>query len=152
MYEILCNRQKMLRSLAKICGLYQTWWFRRQLPDTHPARYGDIISIFFSKECCWNGYSWKGELVQQVLTTSWVEGEKLSESKEADVPQLVSVALNCYLIQLLESGFLHADPHPGNLLRTPDGRLCVLDFGLMIQVKLSCIPAFGKILTLLKPI
>lgn len=37
-------------------------------------------------------------------------------------------------MQLLESGFLHADPHPGNLLRTPDGRLCVLDFGLMTEV------------------
>ncbi|KAI5067323.1 hypothetical protein GOP47_0017851 [Adiantum capillus-veneris] len=71
---------------------------------------------------------------RKVLTTTWISGEKLSDSKEADIPQLVSVALNCYLIQLLESGFLHADPHPGNLLRTTDGRLCVLDFGLMIQV------------------
>lgn len=31
-------------------------------------------------------------------------------------------------------GFFHADPHPGNLIRTPDGRLAVLDFGLMSQV------------------
>ncbi|MCO5553207.1 hypothetical protein L7F22_006728 [Adiantum nelumboides] len=71
---------------------------------------------------------------RKVLTTTWISGEKLSESKEADVPQLVYVALNCYLIQLLESGFLHADPHPGNLLRTTDGCVGVLDFGLMIQV------------------
>lgn len=70
----------------------------------------------------------------QVLTTEWVEGEKLSESKSDDLLPLVSTALNCYLMQLLETGFLHADPHPGNLLRTPDGRLCVLDFGLMTQV------------------
>ncbi|KAH7332390.1 hypothetical protein KP509_20G085000 [Ceratopteris richardii] len=70
----------------------------------------------------------------KVLTTKWIDGEKLSESKEADVPQLLSVALNCYLIQLLETGFLHADPHPGNLLRTTNGQVCVLDFGLMLQV------------------
>jgi aarF domain-containing kinase len=38
------------------------------------------------------------------------------------------------LSQLLESGFFHADPHPGNMLRTPDGRLAILDFGLMTQV------------------
>ena len=36
--------------------------------------------------------------------------------------------------QLLETGFLHADPHPGNLLRTPEGKICILDFGLMTQV------------------
>ncbi|BBN18853.1 aarF domain-containing kinase [Marchantia polymorpha subsp. ruderalis] len=71
---------------------------------------------------------------RKVLTTEWVEGEKLSESKSDDLLPLVSTALNCYLMQLLETGFLHADPHPGNLLRTPDGRLCVLDFGLMTQV------------------
>lgn len=34
------------------------------------------------------------------------------------------------------------DPHPGNLLRTPDGKLCVLDFGLMTEV--SC-PYLGII-------
>jgi len=55
----------------------------------------------------------------QVLTTGWVEGEKLSECQSADLGTLVTTALNCYLIQLLETGFLHADPHPGNLLRTP---------------------------------
>ncbi|GBG74677.1 hypothetical protein CBR_g19084 [Chara braunii] len=35
---------------------------------------------------------------------------------------------------LLDTGFFHADPHPGNLIRTPDGRLAVLDFGLMTQI------------------
>lgn len=35
---------------------------------------------------------------------------------------------------LRPTGFFHADPHPGNLIRTPDGRLAILDFGLMTQV------------------
>ena len=70
----------------------------------------------------------------QVLTSAWVVGEKLSESNAADLLPLITTAMNCYLVQLLESGFLHADPHPGNLLRTPDGLLCVLDFGLMTTV------------------
>jgi len=43
-------------------------------------------------------------------------GEKLSESTAADVRQLCSTLLNCYLIQLLETGLLHADPHPGDHL------------------------------------
>ena len=29
---------------------------------------------------------------------------------------------------------MQADPHPGNLIRTPDGRLCILDFGLMCRI------------------
>eukprot|EP00741_Cyanophora_paradoxa_P017859 tig00021035_g17248.t1 len=36
--------------------------------------------------------------------------------------------------QLLQHGFLHCDPHPGNLLATPDGRLAYLDFGMMSVV------------------
>lgn len=39
-----------------------------------------------------------------------------------------------HAMQLLETGLLHADPHPGNLIRTPDGRICILDFGLMTEV------------------
>ena len=81
-------------------------------------------------------------LIVQVLVSAWIEGEKLSETKAADLLPLIRTALNCYLMQLLESGFLHADPHPGNLLRTPDGRLCVLDFGLMTEVRQSC-PEFS---------
>ena len=37
-------------------------------------------------------------------------------------------------MQLLETGFFHADPHPGNLLRTKDGKLCILDFGLVTEM------------------
>lgn len=32
-------------------------------------------------------------------------------------------------LQLLDTGFFHADPHPGNMIRTPDGKLAILDFG-----------------------
>ena len=50
--------------------------------------------------------------------------------------ELCTTLLNCYLIQLLETGFLHADPHPGNLIRTPQGQICILDFGLMTEVSI----------------
>jgi hypothetical protein len=47
----------------------------------------------------------------------------------------------CFLIgaffQLLETGFFHADPHPGNLLVTQDGRLALIDFGLMADVPIQ---------------
>ncbi|CAM8893388.1 unnamed protein product [Rhodiola kirilowii] len=71
---------------------------------------------------------------RKVLTTSWIEGEKLSQSKESDVGELVNVGVICYLKQLLDTGFFHADPHPGNMIRTPDGKLAILDFGLVTKL------------------
>lgn len=63
---------------------------------------------------------------RKVIITEWVEGEKLNHSKAEDVRALCSMLLNCYLIQLLETGLLHADPHPGNLLRTAEGKIVIL--------------------------
>ncbi|XP_061991367.1 uncharacterized protein LOC133709591 [Rosa rugosa] len=71
---------------------------------------------------------------RKVLTTSWLEGEKLSQSTESDVGELVNVGVICYLKQLLDTGLFHADPHPGNLIRTPDGKLAILDFGLVTKL------------------
>merc|ERR1719201_2362150 len=42
--------------------------------------------------------------------------------------------MTVYLEMMLDTGILHCDPHPGNLLRTPDGRLCVLDWGLTTTI------------------
>ncbi|KAL1330358.1 hypothetical protein HN51_047598 [Arachis hypogaea] len=71
---------------------------------------------------------------RRVLTTEWIDGEKLSQSTESDVGELVNVGVICYLKQLLDTGFFHADPHPGNLIRTPDGKLAILDFGLVTKL------------------
>lgn len=40
----------------------------------------------------------------------------------------------CTVQTALRCSVLQADPHPGNLIRTPDGRLCILDFGLMCRI------------------
>lgn len=71
---------------------------------------------------------------RKVHTAEWIEGEKLSQSTAADVQDLVNVGVVAYLTQLLETGRFHADPHPGNLIRTPEGKLCILDFGLQCEV------------------
>lgn len=71
---------------------------------------------------------------RRVLTTEWIDGERLEKSSADDVSTLCSVAMNTYLTMMLETGTLHCDPHPGNLLRTPDGRLCILDWGLVQEM------------------
>ena len=71
---------------------------------------------------------------RRVHVAQWVTGEKLSQSKADDVGALVNLGVITYLTQLLDTGFFHADPHPGNMLRTPDGKLVILDFGLMTKI------------------
>ncbi|XP_061344396.1 uncharacterized aarF domain-containing protein kinase At1g71810, chloroplastic-like [Gastrolobium bilobum] len=60
------------------------------------------------------------------------EGKKLSEVKDL---YLIEVGVYCSFNQLLECGFYHADPHPGNLFRTYDGKLAYLDFGMTGEFK-----------------
>jgi len=77
---------------------------------------------------------------RRVLTMEWIEGTKLTNIKAIqaqgiDATHLVEVGVQCSLRQLLEHGFFHADPHPGNLLAMPDGRLAYLDFGMMSDIK-----------------
>ncbi|MFS0517926.1 ABC1 kinase family protein [Nostoc sp. UIC 10607] len=77
---------------------------------------------------------------RRVLTMEWINGTKLTQTEEISAQginarYLIEVGVQCSLRQLLEHGFFHADPHPGNLLATPDGKLAYLDFGMMSEIK-----------------
>jgi aarF domain-containing kinase len=50
---------------------------------------------------------------RRVHVAEWIDGEKLSQSEGDDVGALVNLGVITYLTQLLDSGFFHADPHPG---------------------------------------
>lgn len=75
----------------------------------------------------------------RVLTLEWINGFKLTDTqsiREAglDTDTLIQVGVQAGMQQLLEHGFFHADPHPGNLFATPDGRMAYIDFGMMDQL------------------
>ena len=75
----------------------------------------------------------------RVLTLEWINGFKLTDTqsiKQAglDRNKLIEIGVTCGLQQLLEHGFFHADPHPGNLFATVDGRMAYIDFGMMDQL------------------
>ncbi|AFY79286.1 putative unusual protein kinase [Pleurocapsa sp. PCC 7327] len=76
----------------------------------------------------------------RVLTLEYVPGIKIShyEALEAaglDRKLLAKLGAKAYLQQLLNDGFFHADPHPGNLAVSPDGALIFYDFGMMGEIK-----------------
>ena len=74
---------------------------------------------------------------RRLLVAEWVQGRKLSECSSDEVDALIAVGPECFLVQLLQAGFFHSDPHPGNLLRPDDqsrAKLALIDFGLVAQV------------------
>ncbi|SFI31508.1 ubiquinone biosynthesis protein [Paenibacillus sp. UNC496MF] len=73
---------------------------------------------------------------KRVLTMAFVEGIKLSDRGQLeraglDASQLADRFATTILHQVLVAGLYHGDPHPGNVLALPDGRLALLDFGMV---------------------
>jgi predicted unusual protein kinase regulating ubiquinone biosynthesis (AarF/ABC1/UbiB family) len=78
---------------------------------------------------------------RRVLTTTWINGVKMSSRREVeahhlDPAALIRTGVISGLRQLLEFGYFHADPHPGNLFALPGvtngmGHMAYVDFGMM---------------------
>ena len=82
------------------------------------------------------------ELVtRRVLVLEYVEGTRIDRlherlaSGELNLQRLVETVVDAYIKMMLEDGVFHADPHAGNLLVDPQGRLVLLDFGMVLQVE-----------------
>jgi predicted unusual protein kinase regulating ubiquinone biosynthesis (AarF/ABC1/UbiB family) len=81
---------------------------------------------------------------QRVITTTWINGTKLQqrqdlEANQLDPASLIRTGVISGLQQLLEFGYFHADPHPGNLFALPGktgsmGHLAYVDFGMMDSI------------------
>lgn len=90
--------------------------------------YGDIPGIYIP--------SVRRDLTRRrVLTQEYIEGEKGPWAEGGE--QLLTVGLQCSVLQLLGTGFFHSDPHRGNLLKMKSGELAYLDFGMMAEVPAS---------------
>ncbi len=75
-----------------------------------------------------------------VLTLEWINGFKLTDTQNIqsvglDPEVIIKTGVTTGLQQLLEHGFFHADPHPGNLFAMADGRMAYIDFGMMDQLE-----------------
>ena len=75
----------------------------------------------------------------RVITMEYVEGTKITDveslrSQNIDPSRVVGDLQRAYIQMILEDGVFHADPHPGNLAVTPDGRVVFYDFGIVGRV------------------
>ena len=76
---------------------------------------------------------------KSVLTLDWIDGVALTDSKGldkagADKSALATAITRGFLAAALDYGFFHADMHEGNLLYGKDGKLWVVDFGIMGRI------------------
>lgn len=73
---------------------------------------------------------------KRVLTLDFIEGVNVDDRAQMDAwnvdrEKLMALYLQSFVQQALRGGYFHADPHPGNVFCTPDGRLALLDFGMV---------------------
>ena len=75
-----------------------------------------------------------------MIVMEYIPGLKVTDTMELraahrDPREIVRLLVRTYLKQLLEDGFYHADPHPGNLRVMDDGRLAFFDFGMVGRIE-----------------
>ncbi len=82
----------------------------------------------------------EGMVRPHVLVLEYMEGVRVDRltaqdgERTTDPRGVVTNVMELYLRMMLVHGFFHADPHPGNVLATSDGRIVLLDFGMVIPV------------------
>lgn len=81
---------------------------------------------------------------RRLIVLEFIDGLKVTDTEQLtaagqDPHEVVKLLSRTYLKQLLEDGFFHADPHPGNLRVMKDGRLAFFDFGMVgrLDIKLQ---------------
>jgi predicted unusual protein kinase regulating ubiquinone biosynthesis (AarF/ABC1/UbiB family) len=76
---------------------------------------------------------------QRVLVMEFVEGTRIDrlDAARVDVRRVVATLVELYVQMMLVDGLFHADPHPGNLMVADDGRIVLLDFGMVVRVPIE---------------
>ncbi|MBI2765947.1 MAG: AarF/ABC1/UbiB kinase family protein [Chloroflexi bacterium] len=93
------------------------------------ARLGEVLAKrqdILVPAICWD------LTTKAVLVMERVDGTRLADLPAGvDAAAMANVGAEALLVQVFEAGFFHADPHPGNFIVTGDGRLAILDFGMV---------------------
>ncbi|OUL43462.1 kinase [Prochlorococcus sp. HOT_208_60] len=114
-------RKVLMKELDFNCEAQYAARFRQQFLDDKNVEVPEVI---------WDMSS------EKVLCLSYLEGTKINDleklqSQELDLPKIAEIGAISYLKQLVNYGFFHADPHPGNLAVSNEGKLIFYDFGMM---------------------
>ena len=83
----------------------------------------------------------------EMIVMEYVPSVKLTEITDPKVnkKKICEALINAYIIQTMDNGLFHADPHPGNLGFSPKGKLVFYDFGLLIPLSEELRDGFTKL-------
>ncbi len=114
-------RKVLMKELDFNCEAQYAARFRQQFLDDENVEVPEVI---------WDMSS------EKVLCLSYLEGTKISDLEKLqlqkiDLSKIAEIGAISYLKQLVNYGFFHADPHPGNLAVSNQGQLIFYDFGMM---------------------
>lgn len=143
--EILLDTARFLEKRKLLKGKYNFVSIAREIKEfleeetdyTHEVQNAERFRKNFSSDSSvyvprvhWGYTSGK------VLCLERVEGIKIVnlegiKSRGFDVKEIAKSGITAYLKQILVHGFFHADPHPGNIFVTPEGKIAFVDFGLV---------------------
>ncbi len=95
-----------------------------------------VSAQFLSKPTVYIPKVYRDFSTRKVLTSEYIEGIKINDidalkTAGLDLEKLTNLGTEIVLSQVLEFGFFHADPHPGNIFALPGNVICLLDFGMM---------------------
>jgi predicted unusual protein kinase regulating ubiquinone biosynthesis (AarF/ABC1/UbiB family) len=81
------------------------------------------------------------------IVMEYVESQKLTELTDSNInkKKICEALINSYVIQTMDKGFFHGDPHPGNLGFSSKGKLVFYDFGVIIDISEELRDGFKKL-------
>ena len=87
---------------------------------------------------------------QGILVTKFIEGVKITETrinnrKNGKQSRPLLLLVRAYILMIFQFKFFHADPHPGNLIYTPQGKLCFIDFGAVSELPTNIAQSLKRI-------
>ncbi|QEG32807.1 ABC1 kinase family protein [Bythopirellula goksoeyrii] len=113
---------------------------RRELDFTCERRHLDhFVRAFAESDQVKIPKSYPEMSTEQVLVMEWLEGVPISDLQQVrasgvDLAEVARSGAEAYLEMIFQHGIYHADPHPGNLLLMPDGKIGLLDFGMVVRL------------------
>jgi predicted unusual protein kinase regulating ubiquinone biosynthesis (AarF/ABC1/UbiB family) len=127
-------RKVLMKELDFKCEAQYAARFRQQFLNDENVEVPEVI---------WNLST------EKVLCLSYLEGTKISDieklkSKNIDLSKIAEIGAISYLKQLVNYGFFHADPHPGNLAVSNSGKLIFYDFGMMGNISNNLQASLGS--------
>ncbi len=134
-----------------IVGEFQRM-LRRELDFTCERRHLDhFVRAFEESEKVKIPASYPDLSTERVLVMEWLDGAPLSDPARVravgiDLAEVARSGAEAYLEMIFQHGIYHADPHPGNLLLMQDGKIGLLDFGMVVRMDESVREAIEEML------